>query len=216
MPLLYKYETPLMGIWRITETWQELLESLINKDVYRFDVMRMSSGKRRQEWLAIRLLLQHLSGSDAYIGYREDGAPFLSGSACNISISHTKGFAAVILSENKSPGVDMEYRSDRAWKLRKKYMSEIEWNTIMSLCENKHADIDADAAAIATICWCAKETAFKILGETGLDFSEHLYIEPFVFSQEGALILEERRTKQHQRFRINYRVTGEYILTWKD
>jgi phosphopantetheinyl transferase len=212
MPLLYKYETPRMGIWRITESWQELLGWLINKDIYSSDVVKISSGKRRQEWLAVRLLLQHLSGSDAYIGYRENGAPFLSGSTCNISISHTKGFAAIILSETKKPGIDMEYRSDRAWKLRKKYMSEIEWETIMSLQENENADVD-----IAAICWCAKETAFKILGETGIDFSEHLYIEPFGFSQEGGvLILEEKRTEQRQRFRINYSVTGEYILTWKD
>jgi phosphopantetheinyl transferase len=199
-----------MGIWRITESWQELLELLINKDVYYSGVMKISSGKRKQEWLAVRLLLQHLSGSDAYIEYRENGAPFLSGSACHISISHTKGFAVIILSENKNPGVDMEYRSERAWKLRKKYMSEIEWNMIMSL------NADVDAVAIASICWCAKETAFKILGETGVDFSEHLHIEPFGFSTEGSLILEERRTEQRQRFRINYQVTDEYILTWKD
>ncbi|MDR1379949.1 MAG: 4'-phosphopantetheinyl transferase superfamily protein [Tannerella sp.] len=211
MPLLHKYESPRMGIWKITESWEELLESLVNKDVYYSGMMEISSGNRRREWLAVRLLLQHLSGHEARIGYRGNGSPFLPGSACNISISHTKGFAAILLSENKNPGIDMEYRSERAWKLRGKYMNENEWNRMMSLPDNGNV-----ATAIATVCWCAKETAFKILGETGVDFSEHLCVEPFGFSEEGFLLLEEKYTERHQRFRINYRVTGEYILTWKE
>ncbi|MDR0699768.1 MAG: 4'-phosphopantetheinyl transferase superfamily protein [Tannerella sp.] len=230
MPLLNKYETPLIGIWKIAESWQELLELLTDKNVYYSDVMKISSDKRKQEWLAVRLLLQHLSGSDIYIGYRGNGTPYLSGSACNISISHTKGFAAIILSKNKNPGIDMEYRSDRAWRLHKKYMCESEWKTIMPTADtDTDADTDADrvvataamgitisAADIATICWCAKETAFKALGAADVDFSEHFNIENFTFSKEGVLFLKEKRTEQCRRFRINYRISDEYILTWKE
>jgi phosphopantetheinyl transferase len=211
MPLLNKYETPLTGIWRITESWQELLESLADKDVYYSDVMRMPSDKRKQEWLAVRLLLQHLSGSSVRIEYRENGAPYLSGSACNISLSHTKGFAAIILSKNKNPGIDVEYRSIRAWRLYKKYMNENEWKMITPT-----TDTSTNIADIATICWCAKETAYKALGATCVDFSEHFSIEPFGFSKEGSLILKEKRTEQCRRFMINYRIADEYILTWKE
>jgi 4'-phosphopantetheinyl transferase EntD len=213
MPVIYQSETPLTALWKITESWQEMLELLINKDVFCSDVMKISSDRRKQEWLAARLLLQHLSGSETRIGYREDGAPFLSGSPLCISISHTKGYAAIILSKNKNPGIDMEYRSNRAWRLRERYMDENEWKRIISAAGDPAADIAAD---IAVICWCAKETAFKALGETGVDFSGHLRIEPFGFSQEGFLVLEERRTEKRRRFRINYRIADEYILTWKE
>jgi phosphopantetheinyl transferase len=220
MPLLHKYETPLSGIWKITEPWQELLEALTNKEDYYSDVMKISSDKRKQEWLAVRLLLQHLSGSSVYIRYRGNGAPYLLGSACNISLSHTKGFVAIILSENKNPGIDIEYRSVRAWKLHKKYMNENERTMTMPAADadNPAASVvtDVSVADIATICWCAKETAFKALEATSVDFSEHFNIEPFGFSKEGSLILKEKRTEQCLRFRINYRITDEYILTWKE
>ncbi|MDR2774654.1 MAG: 4'-phosphopantetheinyl transferase superfamily protein [Tannerella sp.] len=242
MPLLNIYETPRIGIWEITEPWQELFDSLTDKDVYCSDVMKISSDKRKQEWLAVRLLLQHLSGSDIHIKYRENGAPCLPGSTCNISLSHTKGFAAIILSENKNPGIDIEYRSVRAWKLYKKYMNENERKTIIPASDTSGDSIAATAAAmgtaggatvntamagtavntavsvadIATICWCAKETAFKALGATGVDFSEHFCIENFNFSTEGFLFLKEKYTEQYQRLKINYRIADEYILTWKE
>jgi phosphopantetheinyl transferase len=200
-----------MGIWEITESWQELLDSLINKDAYCSEMNKIQSDKRKQEWLAVRLLLQHLSGSEAHIRYRKNGAPFLPGNTCNISISHTKGFAAIILSENTNPGIDIEYHSERAWKLRKKYMNEDELKFITPLFDNQKATDE-----IATICWCAKETAFKVLGETDIDFVEHLHIEPFRLSKEGFLMLKEKRTGQNQRFRINYQVTEGYLLTWKE
>ncbi|MDR1116324.1 MAG: 4'-phosphopantetheinyl transferase superfamily protein [Tannerella sp.] len=200
-----------MGIWEISESWQELFDSLINKDVYYSEMNKIQSDKRKQEWLAVRLLLQHLSGSETYIRYRENGAPFLSGNTYNISISHTKGFAAIILSENTNPGIDIEYHSERAWRLRKKYMNEDELKFIAPLFDNQKATDE-----IATICWCAKETAFKALGETDVDFAEHLHVEPFRLSKEGFLMLKEKRTGQNQRFRINYQVTESYLLTWKE
>jgi phosphopantetheinyl transferase len=216
-----------MGIWKICESWQEMLESLINKGVCCSGLDKIQSDKRKQEWLAVRLLLQHLSGSEAHIRYRENGAPFLSGLIYNISISHTTGFAAIILSKNPNPGIDMEYHSARAWKLREKYMNGNELNMITSLCDTETAGnddangatADTETAAvqkIATLCWCAKETAFKALGETGVDFAEHFHIEPFRFLKEGFLMLKEKRTKENQRFRINYQVTEDYILTWKE
>jgi phosphopantetheinyl transferase len=225
MPLFNLYETPLIGVWKIAESWQELFDSLTNKDVYYSDVMKMSSDKRKQEWLAVRLLLQHLSGSDAHIRYRGNGTPYLSGNACNISISHTNGFAAIILSKNKNPGIDVEYRSVRAWRLHKKYMDESEWKTILPTADTDNADrvvataatdMAIRAADIATICWCAKETAFKALGATDVDFSEHFNIENFSFSKKGTLFLKEKRTEQCQRFKIHYQISDEYILTWKE
>jgi phosphopantetheinyl transferase len=146
-----------------------------------------------------------------HISYQKNGAPFLPDSAYGISISHTRGFAAVLLSENPRPGIDIEYHSERAWKLRERYMHEDELAFIRSSGNYKFPT--AKSTEIATLCWCAKETAYKALGETAVDFSEHFCIEPFEPLKEGVLLLHERRTEQKRRFSITYRITEDFILT---
>ena len=227
MPLLLTYESPIMGIREITEPWQEMLESFKHNDHYSGELNKIQSDKRKQEWLAVRLLLRHLSGPDVYIDYHENGTPFLKGSSLHISISHTKGYAAIILSENENPGIDIEYRSERAWKLRKKYLSDKESGVFLSLSSyadlNNQNHIERDAgikhkpnhADVATLFWCAKETAFKALQQAEVDFIEHLHILPFVLSDEGFMTLKETKTPRRQTFIINYKIADNYIITWK-
>jgi phosphopantetheinyl transferase len=204
-----------MGLWKISESWRELFDLLINKEAYYPDLQQIQADGRKQEWLATRLLLQHLSGREMHISYQKNGAPFLPDSEYHISISHTRGFAAVLLSKNPHPGIDIEYHSERAWKLREKYMHEDELAFIRSLGDHTHKEglPTAKAAETATLYWCAKETAYKALGETAVDFSEHLCIEPFEPLKEGVLLLHERRTEQKRSFSINYRITEDFILT---
>jgi phosphopantetheinyl transferase len=218
MPVLNIYESPLMGIWKMSESWQELFDSLTDREDYRSDLNNIQSDKRKQEWLTVRLLLRHLSGKEAFIRYRKNGAPFLPDSKYHISISHTQGFAALLLSKKPNLGIDIEYRSGRAWRLHKKYMNESESTFVTSLCDNKNIGntLTATVTEIATIYWCAKETACKALGKTKVNFAEHLCIEPFQPSKEGVLLLKEKRTEQKLNLLINYRVTEDFILTWKE
>ena len=219
MPILLTQESPVMGIWEITEPWQDMLKSFQHNDDYYLDANRIQSDKRKQEWLAVRLLLKHLYETEAYIDYRDNGAPILQNSQYHISISHTMGYAAILLSENHNPGIDIEYRSERAWKLRKKYLGEKEFEMFALLHESeqktgnnalsKHIDL-------STLCWCAKETAFKALQQTEVDFIEHLHILPFTLSSRGVLLLKETKTSQQQTFNINYQIAENYIITWKE
>ena len=194
---------PLMGIWKIDEPWQEMLKYTKNANM-----PEMQLDRRKQEWLAVRLLLKYILNSDVVVDYYENGAPFLPNSRYKISISHTKGFVAVILCEDSNPGLDIEYHSVRAWKLRNKYMSENEMEMFASLN-------NAECISLATICWCAKETAYKSLLQNGVDFIEHLHISPFVLSNEGEIFLKEIKTIQQQVFRIQYQVTDDYIIAWR-
>ena len=228
MPLLFTKESPVMGIREIREPWQDMLGSFKHNDYYSEEVNKIQSDKRKQEWLAVRLLLKHLSGADTYINYHENGAPFLTGSSLHISISHTKGYVAVILSEDKNPGIDIEYRSERAWKLRKKFLSDNESKMFLSPNKLERPDIQnrneydditkyiPNYSDLATLCWCAKETAFKALQQSEVDFIEHLHILPFVFSDEGLLTLTETKTPWQQSFFINYKIAENYILAWKE
>jgi phosphopantetheinyl transferase len=233
MPLLLAHQTPLMGIWKIEEPWQTMLERFENKALFEEDVHQIQSDKRKQEWLAVRLLVKHLTGSELLIEYGENGAPFLLYSYYNISISHTTGYAAVILSKSPRPGIDIEYRSERAWKLRERFMSEKElilpceinltrtsaiepiWSSVphesSSVANNPLSD---DQATLATLCWCAKETVFKALHETEVDFINHLHIAPFTLYETGAFSLKETKTNQQNTYIVYYWITDDFVVTW--
>ena len=88
---------------------------------------RYKSEGRKSEWLSVRVLLKELTGSEPDILYHDNGAPYLPESSLHISISHTKGFAAVLLSPNKPVGIDIEYRSERIHRIKSRFLSETEF-----------------------------------------------------------------------------------------
>ena len=218
MSILLSLQSPVIGIWKITESWQDMLASLGDNDTYLRETKKIISDKRKQEWLAVRLLLKHLAGDNAHIDYCKNGAPVLKNSSYNISISHTTGFAAVILSKNSYPGIDIEYHSGRAWRLRRRFLGDKELD-MFALLDDKAQDNSEKKITneqLATICWCAKETAYKALQQTEVDFIDHLHLSPFIISAKGNLSIKETKTPSQQTFRINYHIEDDYILTWKE
>ena len=203
MPLLVKHSLPLWGIWKIEESSDELLKLLENKQPYYSFVTDTMTEARKREWLASRALVKRLLGFEPDISYTDAGAPFLEGLSKRISISHTKGFAAVILSDNPAAGIDIEYMSDRVKKIRTRFMSASEDSQIDAHYETEHL----------LVYWSAKETLFKMIGQSDVDFKEHLQIHPFRYSNEGVFLATERRTKKNESFKIHFFVTQEFVLT---
>ena len=111
MPLLYKQQNgACVGIWEMTETVDELKNMLGSKALSSPSVsMEIRSEARQKERLTALVLLKELLGHEAIIGHEESGAPFLPEENLNISISHTKGYAAMILYKEKEIGIDIEY-----------------------------------------------------------------------------------------------------------
>lgn len=95
--------------------------------------------------------LQELTGGSALIAYHPNGAPYLSGSSLHISISHTKGYAAVLLQDHPAAGIDIEYRSERVSRIRSRFMNPEEEAGIDKEYETEHL----------LLHWCAKETLLK-------------------------------------------------------
>lgn len=203
MPLLVEHSLPLWGIWKIEESSDELLKLLENKQPYYSFVTDTMTEARKREWLASRVLVKRLLGFEPDISYTDAGAPFLVGLSKRISISHTKGFAAVILSDNPAAGIDIEYMSDRVKKIRTRFMSASEDSQIDEYYETEHL----------LVYWSAKETLFKMIGQSDVDFKEHLQIHPFRYSNEGVFLATERRTKKNESFKIHFFVTQEFVLT---
>lgn len=204
MPLLYKSETPLLGVWKITETTGELLQLIDRPEAHAALQEVAGSEARTKERLAVLVLLKTLLGREATIGHRENGAPFLPDEPLRISLSHTKGYAAVLLSENRNPGIDIEYRSDRVNRIHHRFLGAEENAFISAGHETEHR----------LICWCAKETLFKAIGQSGVDLIRHLHIRPFPFQSQGILCASESRSDRQEEFRIAFRVESDFVLTY--
>lgn len=204
MALFREYLTPRLGIWKLEETVGQLYESLSLKEEYLPFLETIKSERRKQEWLAVRVLLKHLLGEERPIAYRPDGAPYLPDSPLHISISHTDGYVSVLLQQGPSAGVDIESRSDRVKKVRSRFISKNEEITI----DSKH-EIEC-----LLICWCAKEALFKMIGQTDVDFLQHLHIAPFSYADSGELQVWETRTELHQRFLLRYQLFQDFVLVY--
>ncbi len=146
-------------IWRIDETLSELME--ISNHHYDHELDGISNETRKKERLISRYLLEILIGRKVEIRYEESGKPICNG--INFSISHTKNYVVVILGRNNVVGVDIEYKSDRIFRVTENFMHIDELKTLSETTEKQK---------FALICWCAKETVFKMIDETGVDFTE--------------------------------------------
>ncbi len=109
----------MLGIWKIAETQDELL-SMLSKTNQEHALKYLSSIKSNQrglEWLSSRLLLQLLTNDDKTVQYTKQGQPLLADNSYQISISHSKDYAVVLLHKYKKVGVDIENYSHRILKI---------------------------------------------------------------------------------------------------
>ena len=146
MPLIYRSELPngLIALWKIDESETEL-RSLCTPQERIYASERLTTGNRRKEWLAWHALL-HETTPQAETGYDPNGAPVLK-SGEYIGVSHTKGYAAVIIA--KTPcAVDIELRNRNFLKAAPKYLSPD---------ERQRFGTEGD---LPGKIWCAKETLY--------------------------------------------------------
>ena len=163
-------------IWRMDETLEEMMD--LTEHHYDHELAEISNPTRKKERITSRFLLETLVGRKVEVKYKESGKPICSG--INFSISHTKNFVAVIVGnesacENIEPvGVDIEYKNDRIFRVTEKFMHPEELNTLSSFAKNieQTSIFSNDAQKFALLCWCAKETVFKMIDEIGVDFAE--------------------------------------------
>ncbi|MBF1384464.1 4'-phosphopantetheinyl transferase superfamily protein [Prevotella aurantiaca] len=127
--------------------------SYLTKDIV-LGVLEIENG-RDAEIQGELQLLKLMLGYDVVLNHNEVGKPLIDG--YNISISHTKGFVAILLSKEFEVGIDIEYTSDRIKKIKKRFLRNDEiYTTTNELL----------------ITWCAKEAAYKLFSEEKLAFQE--------------------------------------------
>lgn len=197
-------QTTKLGIWKMEESTEELVAKLSNKTLADRRFQSITNNIRKQEFLCVRILLKTLCGVEKFITYTKDGKPIIADKSFHISISHTKGYVAILLHPTLTVGVDIEVRSERILKIKEKFMAVSELN-----------GIDKTQASLHTLLhWSAKETLFKIMPETEIHFIEHLHVKPFAVKGKGSFEAFETRTPNKQEFKIHYQVFEDFVLTW--
>lgn len=247
-----------IAIWHISETPEQLVEQIPDGRVLLVEAeSRFRSVSRRLEWLAVRRLLHHLIGRTD-ICYSPLGRPYLppceglggggcdyfhvpiacmvngrsiddyTNSSLSISISHTRNYAAVALSESPV-GLDIEQRTERVLKVRSRYVSPLEEKDFVSSSAKRQLDA-------LLLLWSAKETMYKLLDNPELDFAQNLEAQPFRLHDERGTYTEvtppvpiaeftdadslpyfEARTQgvfiPDKQFRIHYHFFPDFVLT---
>lgn len=206
MPLYrtYKQHDLTVGVWKVDETIEQLRSMFHQFSIYEEGFERFKAEKRKQEWLAVRVLLKELLGEEKKIVYLPSGKPCLEdGSAC-ISFSHTPGYVAVAIHPSAEVGVDIEQYGTRVQRLASRFVREDELVSVAS----------GDEIYALLLHWSAKETMFKLMEEEAVDFLDHLRIFPFTLQESGVMEAQEYRSPNEQKFLIHYDTHPDYVLTF--
>jgi|GEM_PF-107906 len=125
---------------------------------------RIRSEAKRNEMAASRAALQDILGQDLQQMYFVEGKPEHPNGP--ISISHCKTGAVAAFSPSLAVGVDVEVERKQLFKIASKFIREDEQDFLKSL----------GIQQALQLIWGIKESLFKLYGEGGIDFLEHLHI----------------------------------------
>lgn len=179
-------------VWKITETEEQLQSQLPESVLETIANKNYKSKSRRLEVMATyALLTSHLKTPSVIIDHNSNGQPLLDG--FHISISHTNGYACVLLSTQKVVAIDIEYRSDRIERIRSKFLrSDEPFTSIEELL----------------LVWSAKETLYKYFSEDDLMYNE-MKVESISASSLSMINLKTNEKKM-----VSYLSTPDYVLTY--
>ena len=195
-----RYEEAHLLIFELTESIDELYKQLDFVNIDEFS--RIVSEKRKSEYLAVRVAMKKMLGSEKIIIYDTDGKPALSDGSLQISISHSANWIAVMAHPTRSVGIDIEVPTEKMKKLYKRFLSETEQK---ELSNGEHLNK-------LMLAWSAKEALYKIIGMEAVDFAKQLRIYPFEVKETGTFIGEHIPTKQQ--YKIQYIQNQDFVLAY--
>jgi 4'-phosphopantetheinyl transferase len=200
----YLNEFSILGVWKIEEDLDTLLElaSLNSDEMKRYK--EFSSSSRKAEFLSVRALLSELIGKESRIVYNKNNKPFLNDGSRFISISHSNKLTAILLSTNEKVGIDLEYMSSNIAALAFKFIN---------VKEKVSKEIDQRRYHLY-IHWCAKEALYKICDKEGISIRNNITIEPFAVSESGEIRGKVHTSKINESFDLYYSKYDNYAIVW--
>lgn len=128
------------------------------------------------------------------IGHAASGQPLLRG--YHVGVTHTKGYAALMLSKSCDVACDLEHFSDRVERIKSKFLRK----------DEKADDLDS-----LLVHWCGKETVYKLFPEDNLQFSQ-MRVGPFSTMSDWACEVENM--KRGEKVRVDFELTMQFVLTY--
>jgi len=196
-----------LGFWEITESPEEL-SALLNKYIGPNPavVPTFTHAARQRQWLASRVLayslLQKFTPEPLLLQTDANGKPIVPASAYQVSISHCRDLAAVIVSDGVEVGIDIEFISPKVMRVADKFMVA---------AEKKDANEDIEKTLIY---WSGKETLYKLYSKKRLLFKEHLFINSFNKVQAGTLTAQIAAPDCQKNYHLHYEIWDQHILTY--
>ena len=166
MPLLLKKKenNNTILVWEISEPLENLISLTSNTDC-----SHLKSDKRKKEFLACRILLNHFD-ENLKISYSENGSPNLNNNQY-ISISHSGHLVCIIISDKKI-GIDIEQISDKSLRLKEKFVNP------------HHTKLNKEKS---TLIWCVKEAIYKFHKIGNVDFIKDISVPEFILEESGEI-----------------------------
>ncbi len=169
-----------------------------------------SEGKSLSEQrLAVDALIDKVFEGKYRLCHDGDGIPALEGNTSSVpfvSVSHTKGWVAVMSHPKERVGIDIELSGRDFSAVGKKAISDIELEQIDGWAETLKNSLPRDADAnpsetasalnarntILGLIWCAKEAVYKRLTVPATDFAKQIEIENIIPTspQKGKIVAE--------------------------
>ena len=174
MPLFYQHninEQAKLAVWQITEDEDFFLDKIhLNKNI--------RHPHKKLQHLAGRYLLKilHPEFPLNLIEIAESNKPLLADGSFYFSISHCSNFAAAIISENESAGIDVELVTPKIELIQHKFLSAAEIEIVKNVSNLDNVPISQDQISLLTLCWSCKEAVYKWHGKGGVDFIDHIQI----------------------------------------
>jgi phosphopantetheinyl transferase len=155
-----------LGIWKLEEPVAFFLNQIPFDEPY---FASIHHPEKQLEFAGSRFLAAYLSGNlnAALIYKNEFRLPYFKNLPLQVSLSHTHGFTAAIVSAYKQVGIDIEKVDARMNRVRKRFLNDHELPIHLS---------EVELVQIAR-CWCVKEAVFKCLQEHNITFITDFVIE---------------------------------------
>ena len=191
-----------IALWKPEENVEELGSILGHTPLYTSIQTSCIAEKRKIEKLISRHLTNLLQGRECEIKYHNNGKPYLESPSEHISISHTQNCIAVAVSD-RPVGIDVEKIAPKVLGLKKKFLNDAEIDAINPNNELIHT----------LLLWSAKESVFKRMNATGVDFKKDIHIENFIPKTSGVFTISESHSSTPHSYTVFYQTYPQYVLT---
>ncbi|MEO0046374.1 MAG: hypothetical protein RL705_1565 [Bacteroidota bacterium] len=192
-------ETTQLYVWKITETFDELFQSIVLKDVSLARLEGMKSESHQKGFLSVRRLLMEAGYNDFDLFYDEFGKPHLQDGK-HISISHSNDFSVIVISD-QNVGADLEILKEKTVQIAPRFM---DIGHLINLS-------DDDLLKKATVVWGIKESVFKIKNEIGISFKDHIFENDFSINDKKCTV-ELRLNNKVDCFDILFDFIENYVF----